>query len=230
MNIAKILEEYNIECDSYKEEKLQGYMEKLLKWNESINLTAIKDEEEFVIKHYADSLAVLDLVEYEDAEKIIDLGTGGGFPGIPLAIFSPEKKFTLVDSLGKRLKVIDDIAGELGIKNIKTVHGRAEDLGQDSKYREKFDLCVSRAVAELSTLCEYCLPFVKTEGYFIAYKSMEVREELENAESAAELLGGELEAVYETETDHSLVIIRKLMKTPKSYPRRAGTPSKKPLK
>ena len=230
MNIAKILEEYNIECDSYKEEKLQGYMEKLLKWNESINLTAIKDEEEFVIKHYADSLAVLDLVEYEDAEKIIDLGTGGGFPGIPLAIFSPEKKFTLVDSLGKRLKVIDDIAGELGIKNIKTVHGRAEDLGQDSKYREKFDLCVSRAVAELSTLCEYCLPFVKTEGYFIAYKSMEIREELENAESAAELLGGELEAVYETETDHSLVIIRKLMKTPKSYPRRAGTPSKKPLK
>ena len=229
MNIASILEQYNIECDEGKAELLQNYMEKLLVWNESINLTAIKEEEEFVVKHYADSLAIVGLEEYRSAEKIVDVGTGGGFPGIPLAIFSPEKEFVLLDSLGKRLKVIDEIAGELGINNIKTIHGRSEDIGQNPLYRESFDLCVSRAVAELSTLSEYCLPLVKTGGYFVSYKGLEIEEELKNAEKAISILGGEISGKIPTKTEHNLVILKKKRKTPKSYPRKAGTPSKNPL-
>lgn len=229
MNIVSILEQHNIECDEGKAELLQNYMEKLLVWNESINLTAIKEEEEFVVKHYADSLAIVGLEEYRRAEKIVDVGTGGGFPGIPLAIFSPEKEFVLLDSLGKRLKVIDEIAGELGINNIKTIHGRSEDIGQNPLYRESFDLCVSRAVAELSTLSEYCLPLVKTGGYFVSYKGLEIEEELKNAEKAISILGGEISGKIPTKTEHNLVILKKKRKTPKSYPRKAGTPSKNPL-
>ena len=148
---------------------------------------------------------------------------------MPLAIASPEKSFTLLDSLGKRLKVIDAVAAELGVGNIKTVHGRSEDLGQDADYREGYDLCVSRAVAELSTLSEYCVPFVKLGGNFIAYKGQDIEEELKNAEKAILTLGGKISGKHITETEHKLVIIRKERKTPKTYPRKAGTPSKQPL-
>jgi 16S rRNA (guanine527-N7)-methyltransferase len=184
----------------------------------------------------------MDSYEIEDAEKIIDIGTGGGFPGIPLAIVFPEKKFTLVDSLDKRMKIVQQMADEIGLKNVTTVHGRAEDLGQSKQYREKFDLCVSRAVANLSTLSEYCLPFVKVEGSFIAFKGPDAEEEAMGAENAIMELGGALADIEEAglfmddgtdllaDVGHMLVHIDKESKTPKKYPRKAGTPSKNPLK
>ena len=203
-------------------DRFSKYMEMTLGWNEKVNLTSITEPAEFV--------------------KIIDIGTGGGFPGIPLAIVFPEKKFTLVDSLDKRMKIVQQMADEIGLKNVTTVHGRAEDLGQSKQYREKFDLCVSRAVANLSTLSEYCLPFVKVEGSFIAFKGPDAEEEAMGAENAIMELGGALADIEEAglfmddgtdllaDVGHMLVHIDKESKTPKKYPRKAGTPSKNPLK
>ena len=223
-------------------DRFSKYMEMTLDWNEKVNLTSITEPAEFVEKHFLDSLSIMDSYEIEDAEKIIDIGTGGGFPGIPLAIVFPEKKFTLVDSLDKRMKIVQQMADEIGLKNVTTVHGRAEDLGQSKQYREKFELCVSRAVANLSTLSEYCLPFVKVEGSFIAFKGPDAEEEAMGAENAIMELGGALADIEEAglfmddgtdllaDVGHMLVHIDKESKTPKKYPRKAGTPSKNPLK
>lgn len=227
--IIEILKKKNISVSENQATTLLSYMEGILEWNEKVNLTAIKDEEEFVVRHYADSLAVLELDELRGAEEIIDIGTGGGFPGVPLAIMCPEKKFVLLDSLEKRLKIIEGLAGELGINNIETLHSRAEDAGRDPKYREHFDLCVSRAVADLSVLSEYCLPFVKPKGSFVAYKSKEISEEISGAEKAISILGGKIERIEKTSTDQSLVLIAKLKNTPTKYPRKAGDPKRKPL-
>ena len=229
MKIGEVLREYNIECSSAEEEKLLSYMEEVLRMNESINLTAIKDPEEFVLKHYVDSLSLLSIKEYERAGKVLDLGTGGGFPGVPLAIFSPDKDFTLLDSLKKRLKVIDEMGKTVGLSNITLLHGRAEDLGRNEDYRESFDLCASRAVADLSVLSEYCLPFVSPGGTFVAYKGPAPEEEVENAKRAIEILGGELDRIEKTGLGQSLVVIKKIKKTPKKYPRKAGDPKRKPL-
>lgn len=209
--------------------KMTAYMEAVLSWNEKINLTNITSPEEFAEKHFLDSLSVIDTAEMEDAGSIVDLGTGGGFPGVPLAICYPDKSFLLVDSLDKKLKVIQSITEELGIKNISLLHMRAEDMGQSKAYREKFDLCLSRAVANLSTLAEYCLPLVKVGGVFIAYKGSSAEEEAEAADEAIVELGGALYNIEETILDHNLVYIEKEQKTPKKYPRKAGTPSKSPL-
>lgn len=218
------------------------YMEALLEWNDKVNLTSITDAAEFAEKHYLDSLALCDCWEMDDAEKIIDVGTGGGFPGIPLAICFPEKQFTLLDSLDKRLKIVQQIADEIGLKNVRTVHGRAEELGQSKQYREKFDLCVSRAVADLSVLAEYCLPFVAAEGAFIAMKGPDAEEEALRAENAIIELGGALADVEKAQLflddgtdllaamDHMLVHVDKEARTPKKYPRKPGMPSKAPLK
>ena len=218
------------------------YMEMTLEWNEKVNLTSITQPAEFVEKHYLDSLSLVDTYEIEDAETIIDVGTGGGFPGIPLAIFFPEKQFTLVDSLAKRMRIVQEMAEAVGLKNVTTVHGRAEELGQMKQYREKFDLCISRAVANLSVLAEYCLPFVKIEGSFIALKGPDAEEEMMAAEKAVTELGGALADIEEAglflddgtdlleNVGHMLVHIDKESKTPKKYPRKAGTPSKAPLK
>ena len=210
-------------------------MEGILAWNEKVNLTNITDPAEFRIKHNADSLMCVDFPEFLDAETVIDVGTGGGFPGIPLAVYAPEKQFTLLDSLNKRLKIIDELAGELGIKNITLVHGRAEDAARAKEHREKYDLCVSRAVSNLATLSEYCLPFIKVGGYLLAYKGPGAEEEVKEAAKALKTLGGSLVDIRETSMeeyglDHRILVIKKVRNTPKAYPRKAGTPLKDPLK
>ena len=214
---------------------LEKYMEGILAWNEKVNLTNITDPAEFRIKHNADSLMCVDFPEFLDAETVIDVGTGGGFPGIPLAVYAPEKQFTLLDSLNKRLKIIDELAGELGIKNITLVHGRAEDAARAKEHREKYDLCVSRAVSNLATLSEYCLPFIKVGGYLLAYKGPGAEEEVKEAAKALKTLGGSLIDIRETSMeeyglDHRILVIKKVRNTPKAYPRKAGTPLKEPLK
>lgn len=224
----------NLDID-YSEEtiiKYQKYMDGILNWNEHINLTAITDRDEFVSKHYIDSLVCSGLEEFRASRKVLDLGTGAGFPGVPLAIANPDKKFILMDSLLKRLKIIDQLTKEIGIFNTETVHGRAEELARNKMYRESFDVCISRAVANLATLAEYCLPFVKEGGYFLAYKGPVANEELEKASKAIKVLGGEVERIEPAEFDgykHNIVVVKKIAKTGKKYPRKAGMPSKEPI-
>ena len=227
-------EEMNIAWNNDKAAKYEKYMDNILELNKSINLTTITERDEFILKHYVDSITCANSEEFLEANSIIDVGTGGGFPGVPLAIAFPEKKFTLIDSLNKRVRIINDLCSKLGIKNVKAIHGRAEELGRQNNLRESFDLCISRAVANMSTLSEYCLPFVKIGGTFIAYKGPNCREEIENAELAMEKLGGEVYGVFYNELegfefDHVLVYIDKINSTPKKFPRKAGTPAKEPL-
>lgn len=214
--------------------KLEKYMEGILSWNEKVNLTNITDPAEFRIKHNADSLMCVDFPEFQSAKNIIDVGTGGGFPGIPLAVYAPDKHFTLLDSLNKRLRIIDELAGGLEITNITLVHGRAEDVARNREHREKYDLCVSRAVSNLATLSEYCLPFIKVGGYLLAYKGPGADQEVKDAEKALKTLGGSLVDIRETTMeeyglDHRILVIEKVRNTPKAYPRKAGTPLKEPL-
>lgn len=225
--------------EKYGEERtsmLVEYMDMILEKNQYINLTAVRDRDEALQKHIADSLSCDFMEEYEAAENVIDIGTGAGFPGVPLAIVSPDKKFTLVDSLNKRLRIIDELTGELGIKNITTVHGRAEDVGKSKEHREKYDICVSRAVASLDVLCEWCLPLVKKGGYFVAYKGENVSRETEDAANAIKLLGGKIAEIRKVQTEeesisgHVLVMIKKVKNTPSKYPRQAGQARKNPLR
>lgn len=225
--------------EKYGEERtsmLVEYMDMILEKNRYINLTAVRDRDEALQKHIADSLSCDFMEEYEAAENVIDIGTGAGFPGVPLAIVSPDKKFTLVDSLNKRLRIIDELAGELGIKNVTTVHGRAEDVGKSKEHREQYDICVSRAVASLDVLCEWCLPLVKKGGYFVAYKGENVSRETEDAANAIKLLGGKIAEIRKVQTEeesisgHVLVMIKKVKNTPSKYPRQAGQARKNPLR
>ena len=208
------------------------YYEMLIEKNKVMNLTAITDFDEVLEKHFEDSLSLIQAVDLEKSQAVIDLGTGAGFPGIPLKIAFPNLQITLADSLNKRILFLDDVIRELGLTGIDTVHGRAEDLAKNSDYREKFDLCVSRAVANLSTLSEYCLPFVKIGGKFISYKAGECDEEVAASKSSIFLLGGKISDIKKFELGESgraFVIIDKVSGTPKKYPRKAGTPSKDPL-
>ncbi len=213
-----------------KEKQYEKLRDVILEWNEKINVTAIRDPQEFYDKNIQDSLSVTGLPEYEAAKEVLDLGTGGGFPGLPLAIASPEKRFLLADAVGKKLKVVQDAARQLGLVNVETVHGRAEDLARTRLYRERYDLVVSRAVANMSTLSEYCLPFVKVGGFFIAYKTRDAAEEIEAAAGAIAKVGGRIARTENAQGGHVLVIIEKIAKTPSAYPRKAGTPGKDPLK
>ena len=213
---------------------LEKYMEGILSWNEKVNLTNITDPEEFRVKHLMDSLMCVDFPEFVNAGSIIDVGTGGGFPGIPLAVYSPDKQFTLLDSLNKRLKIIDELSRDLGICNISLLHARAEDAARDPKHREKYDLCVSRAVSNLATLSEYCLPFIKKGGYLLAYKGPDCEAELKEASEALKILGGKAVDIRDTAMkeyglEHKILVIEKIRNTPKAYPRQAGKPAKEPL-
>lgn len=230
--LKEALKRLQIPFDDYIIEKFRIYMEGILFWNQKINLTAITDPADFIGKHFTDSVLCYSFREYINAKTVIDMGTGAGFPGIPLAILSGDKNFVLVDSIAKRLAVINELAGKAGIKNVTTVHGRAEDLGKNPEFRESFDLCLSRAVAGLATLSEYCLPFVKTGGHFLAYKGPVPEIEAEAASNAIRTLGGMLirtEAVPLPGFDHHITVIGKIGETPAKYPRKAGIPAKRPI-
>ena len=204
----------------------------VLEWNEKINVTAIRDEAEFREKNVLDSLALVGRPEIEGAKRFLDLGTGGGFPGLPLAMEYPDKEFVLFDSVAKKLTVVSDTAEKLGLSNVKTLWGRAEEMGHKEELRESFDLVVSRAVANMSSLAEYCLPFVKVGGWFVAYKTVTASEELEAAHRAVKVLGGDgITAVPDgrESNEHVFAIVKKIAKTPAVYPRSGGAPRKKPL-
>lgn len=210
------------------------YYELLVEWNKVMNLTAITEFHEVVIKHFIDSLSLVK-VRRPERERLLDMGTGAGFPGIPLKIAFPELEVVLIDSLNKRIKFLDTVISELKLHKISALHGRAEDYGHKGDFRDSFDLCVSRAVAKLSVLSEYCLPYVKIGGYFIPYKSGKIEEELKEAERAVQVMGASIEGCEEfmlpgTDMERSFVLIHKTKKTPGQYPRTAGKPSKEPLK
>lgn len=233
--LTEALEDIGLAYDEDMLRKFQRYMELILEWNEKVNLTSITVPEEFVKKHYIDSAAIGGFSQMKEAEAVIDVGTGAGFPGIPLAILFPEKKFLLMDSLNKRIRIIEEIAKEIGLQNVTFRHGRAEDLAQKKEYRERFDLCVSRAVANLSVLSEYCLPFVRVGGWFAAYKTGTAEAELKESLRAIELLGGQLVEnkqlnIRGYDLNHRILMIKKVKKTLQKYPRKAGTPAKEPLK
>ena len=226
-------EKMGIELSQNQLEKFDLYKKLLLEWNEKMNLTAITDDEGIAIKHFADSISVLPLIENKNA-SLIDVGTGAGFPGIPLKIANDGFKVTLLDSLNKRITFLEEVKKELGITNLECIHSRAEDGGRNTDLREKFDYCVSRAVARLSVLSEYCMPFVAVGGYFISLKGPDAAEELTEAQKAISVLGGKVEKVVEitipeSDLKHCAVVIKKIKSTPKAYPRKAGTAAKKPL-
>ncbi|MDE6636248.1 MAG: 16S rRNA (guanine(527)-N(7))-methyltransferase RsmG, partial [Lachnospiraceae bacterium] len=210
------------------------YYNMLVEWNSKINLTAITDYKDVVVKHFVDSLSIVNIIDINGDNSLVDVGTGAGFPGIPLKIAFPSLKVVLVDSLDKRVRFLNHVINELGLKNIKAIHARAEEFGR-TKYRESFDFCVTRAVSNLSVISEYCLPLVKVGGYFIPYKSKEVRNEIEEYEIAIEELGGVIDDVSifdlpDTDIMRSLILIYKDVETDGRYPRRSGVPEKKPLR
>lgn len=230
----KALQDLNITLSEKQINQFMQYYEMLVETNKVMNLTAITEFDEVIDKHFVDSLALIQAVDLNQPLKVIDVGTGAGFPGIPLKIAFPELEIVLLDSLNKRISFLNQVINSLELENIFTIHGRAEDFGRNPEYREKFDLCVSRAVANLSTLSEYCVPFVKIGGKFIPYKSGKVQEEMEMAKRAIPLLGGQLVScitygLADTDMERDLVIIEKVKQTKKAYPRKAGKPSKEPL-
>lgn len=232
--LTAALDGLGISYDETMLNKFRLYMEGILKWNESVNITSIKEEDEFVRRHYVDSLLCAPSKEFRRAKRVIDVGTGGGFPGVPLALIAPEKEFVLMDSLNKRVKIITELCENLEIKNVTAIHDRAEDLARDKGHREAYDLCLSRAVANLATLSEYCLPFLKIGGYFLSYKSLDIGKEMKQAKKAIHILGGNMDREEVADLDgfdlgHKIIFIKKIKRTPAKFPRKAGTPSKDPL-
>ena len=237
--LVNICNKINIEISDDQINCFEKYYELLIEKNKVMNLTAITEKEDVIVKHFIDSIALIPYltdkgININNKLKIIDIGTGAGFPGLPLKIMMPDVKFTLLDSLNKRVSFLNEVIDELKLKDIEVLHGRAEDYASDNKYREKYDICVSRAVANLSTLSEYCIPFVKEDGYFISYKAGESEEEINNSKNAIKILGGKINKVEEfvlpgTDASRVFVFIRKQELTDKKYPRKAGVPAKKPL-
>ena len=226
--------EAGLELTELQYEQFIKYMRLLQEWNEKINLTAITDDEEVIKKHFIDCIKAFKSDAIKNAKTIIDVGTGAGFPGLPIAIMNPNVKVTLLDSLNKRINYLNTVVRELGLKNVTTIHSRAEDGARKPELREKFDVATSRAVANMAVLSEFCMPYVRKGGYFVALKGPSIDEELKNAGNAIKTLGGELKGIIEVsieETDlkHNIVEVEKIKPCPKTYPRKAGTITKKPL-
>ena len=228
----KGLEELQIKLDDTQVNQFIQYYEMLVEKNKVMNLTAITEFDEVIEKHFLDSLSLIKVYDLTKEVSVLDMGTGAGFPGIPLKIAFPQLQVTLADSLNKRILFLQEVIDTLGLEKVEAIHARAEELGRNKEYREQYDLVVSRAVANLASLGEYCIPFVKLGGDFISYKSGEIEEEVKNAKNAVFLLGGKVKEVYKFdlyEQKRSFVRIEKVKGTPKAYPRKAGTPTKMPL-
>ena len=230
----KDLEVLGIKLNEKQIKQFLTYYEMLVEWNSFMNLTAITEFEDVMKKHFIDSISLIKAYDISKPVNVIDVGTGSGFPGLALKIAYPNLKITLLDSLNKRIQFLNEVIQKLQLEEITTIHGRAEDYSKREEYREKFDLCVSRAVANLSTLSEYCLPYVKKGGYFVSYKSEKVSEEIIIAEHAIKILGGIIDRQVEfylpkSDIYRNLFVIKKVENTPKKYPRKAGLPSKEPL-
>ena len=233
--LTEKVKELSIVLNDKQIQQFEQYYNILVEWNKVMNLTAITEYEEVVEKHFLDSLTIVNASHVKKIETLIDVGTGAGFPGIPLKIAFPHLKVTLLDSLNKRIKFLNEVINLLELNDIKAIHGRAEDYAKQAEYREQYDICVSRAVANLATLSEYCLPYVKVDGLFVPYKSGEIDEELKSSEKAVSILGGKVEEVVKfqlpgTDIGRSFVKIHKIKETKKKYPRKAGMPTKEPLK
>ncbi len=230
-NKLKIL---SAEVDKKKLDQLDQFYDILVEWNNVMNLTAITDYKDVIEKHFLDSLSIERVLKLNGIKTVMDVGTGAGFPGIPLKIIYPELQITLLDSLNKRVKFLNEVITQLQLENINAIHGRAEDMGKDENFRAKYDICVSRAVANLATLSEYCMPFVRVGGVFVSYKSGDVDEEVLKSKKAISLFGGKIEDIVkfqlpETDINRAFVKIKKMKETPKKYPRKSGIPSKEPL-
>ena len=225
-------EKIGVDISIEKAKMFYSYMKIMLEWNEKINLTAITEEKEIVIKHFIDSISINKHIKKED--NIMDMGTGAGFPGIPLKILNKDTRFVLVDSLNKRIKFLEEVNNMLNLNNIELIHSRAEDLAKNLKYRENMDTIISRAVANLRVLVEYMIPFIKVGGLCICMKGPNIKDEIEDSRKAIEILGGKIEKVenihlIDNNIERNLILIRKIKETPIKYPRKAGIPLKQPL-
>ena len=233
--MSKSAESVGLQLSKEQYEKFLIYMKLLQEWNENINLTAIVEDEDIIKKHFIDSIKAFSRDEFKNASTLIDVGTGAGFPGLPIAIMRDDITVTLLDSLNKRVNFLNTVINKLGLSNVTTIHSRAEDGARDNKLREKFDIATSRAVANMSVLSELCLPYVKIGGSFIALKGPSVEQEINESRGAIKILGGELIDICEvniedTELRHKLVIVKKIKQCSKVYPRKAGSITKDPLK
>lgn len=233
--LKEACEKENIEFNDDIYEKFIKYKELIKEWNQKINLTAITEDEEIMKKHFIDSIKVFKCPHVKNAKSIIDVGTGGGFPGIPMKIVNDDCNMVLLDSLNKRINFLNIVIDELNLQNISTIHGRAEDFAKSNPYRESFDVAVSRAVANLTVLLELCLPYVKVGGYFVALKGPAIDDEMKDANVALRVLGGKVEDIIKVEIEgsdlkHNLLVIKKTQSTPKKYPRKAGMVNKNPIK
>lgn len=228
---SKEAKKNNIEFKEDKLELLYKYMEGILEWNEKINVTSITDEKMFIVKHFLDSLTVMPFIK--EKKSLIDIGTGAGFPGIPLNIMCEGKKITLIDSINKKLNIIRDLSEKLNLINLEIIHTRAEDLAIKKEYREKYDIATTRAVSNISTILEYMLPFLNKGGIAICMKGPNYKDELENSKKAIEVLGGnlkEIKTIKINEDERNLIIIEKVKETPKNFPRGKGKPLKEPIR
>lgn len=233
-DLKELFSKMELSLNDHQVEQFNNYTKLLIEYNKKVNLTSILEPSEINLKHYLDSVLPVLSGCFEDGMKVIDVGCGAGFPSIPLKIFMPELEFTLLDSLNKRINFLNILSEELGLFKISTVHSRAEDAGHNEGFREKYDICVARAVASLNVLMEYCTPFVKVGGFFIALKGKDGEAELENSKKAMEILNVKLENTLEfvlpgTDNQRKIYVFKKISNTPKKYPRQAGKPTKSPL-
>src|SRR6056297_811845 len=232
--LENLFKKINIQYDEKTINNFEKYKNLIIEWNKKINITSIDSEEEIYLKHFIDSVIIKKYVIIKKGAKTIDIGTGGGFPGIPLKLVDNNMEITLLDSLNKRIKFLEEVVKELDLEDVECIHARAEELGKNKKYREKYDYGFSRAVASLNVLLEYVLPFVKKGGLFIAFKGSNFKDEIQESKNALNILGGEIidikeYSLPETDISRSMIVVKKIKDIPKKYPRKPGTPNKKPL-